>query len=86
MLTDDQKKTGLTISSMFCYEDDPGDIIEWGVTQDETWAHSSLWPRVKNAEQTLEAPLLTPPKKFKRDSQRVIMIDCLEQGRTINDA
>ena len=44
----------------------------------------------------MEAP---PPKKFKRvhsagkvmasffwDSQRAIMIDCLEQGRTINGA
>ena len=25
-----------------------------------------LWPRVKTAEQTMEAPWLTPPKKFKR--------------------
>ena len=47
----------------------------------------------------MEAPWLTPPKKFKRiqsagkvmvsillDSQGVIMIDYLEQGRTINSA
>ena len=47
----------------------------------------------------MEAPWLTPPKKFKRvhsaekvmalifwDSQGVIMIDYLEQGRTINGA
>ena len=53
--------------------------------------------RVKNAEQTMAAPWLTPSKKFKRvhsaekvmasivwDSQCVIMIDYLEQGRSIN--
>ena len=47
----------------------------------------------------MEAPMLTPPKKFRRcfsagkvmasifwDSQGVIMIDYLEQGRTINGA
>ena len=47
----------------------------------------------------MEVPWLTPPKKFKRvysaekvmalifkDSQGVIMIDFLEQGRTINGA
>ena len=47
----------------------------------------------------MEAPWLTPPKKFKRvssavkvmasvfwDSQGVIMIDYLKQGRTINGA
>ena len=47
----------------------------------------------------MEAPWLTPPKKFKRassagkamapvfwDSQEVIMIDYLQQGRTINGA
>ena len=60
---------------------------------------STLGPRVKTAEQTMEAPCLTPPKKFKRvhstgnvmasvfwDSQGVIMIDYLEQSCTINDA
>ena len=60
---------------------------------------SPLLPRVKNVEQTIEAPWLTPPKKFKRvhspgkvmasiflDSQGVIMIDYLEQGRMINSA
>ena len=53
----------------------------------------------KNAEQTMEAPWLTPPKNFNRvhlagkvmalifwDSQRVIMINYLEQGCTINVA
>ena len=53
----------------------------------------------QNAEQTMEAPWLTPSKKFKRvhsagkvmtsnfwDSQGVIMIDYLEQGRMINGA
>ena len=47
----------------------------------------------------MEAPWLTPPKKFKRvhsagkvmasifrDSQNVIMIEYLEQGRTVNCA
>ena len=52
---------------------------------------SPLWSRVKNAEHTMEAPWLTPPKKFKRvhlavkvmasifwDSQGVTMIDYLD--------
>ena len=58
---------------------------------------SPLCPSINNAEQTMEAPWLTPPKNFRRvhsagkviasifwDSQGVIMIDYLEQGRAIN--
>ena len=47
MLTGDQKRTQLNISRYLLsrYEDDPG---------------LPLWPRVKNAEQTMEAPWLTP--------------------------
>ena len=67
------------------FEDDPSDSIERVVTQDgfKQWKH----------------PDLPPPKKFKRNrsagkviasffwnSQGVIMIDYLEQGRTINCA
>ena len=53
--------------------------------------------RVKKSEQTKETPWLTPPKKFKRVHsagkvmvsifwycQGVIMINYLDQGRTIN--
>ena len=81
------------------YGDDPSDFIKRVVTQDETCVHHFDDGRVKNAEQTMEAPWLTPPKKFKRvhsvgkvmtsifwDSQEVIMVDYLEQGRTINGA
>ena len=41
MLTNDQKNTGLNISSYLLsrYEDDPGDCIDRVVTQDETWVH-----------------------------------------------
>ena len=41
MLTDDQKRTRLDISSYLLsrYEDDPCDFIERVVTQDETWIH-----------------------------------------------
>ena len=73
------------------YKDDLGDFFQQVVTQDETWLHH-FDQGVKNEEQTMEAPWLTPPKKFKRvhsagnvlasiflDSQRVIMIDYLEQ-------
>ena len=57
---------------------------------------SPLSHRVKNAEQKMEVPWLTTPRKFKRvhsagkvvalifwDSQGVIMIDYLKQGRKI---
>ena len=50
-----------------------------------------------NAQQTMKAPWLIPPKQFMRvhsvgkamasmfwDSQGVVIIDYLEQGRTIN--
>ena len=41
MLTDDQKRIQLDISRYLLsrYEDDPGDLIEQVVTQDETWDH-----------------------------------------------
>ena len=41
MLTDVQKKAWLDISSYLLsrYEDNPGDLIEWAVAQDETWVH-----------------------------------------------
>jgi hypothetical protein len=57
----------------------------------------SLRSRIQKTEHAVEAPWLTPPKKFKRvpsagkimasifwDSQGILMIDYLEQGRTIN--
>ena len=60
---------------------------------------SPLSTQSQNAVQTMVAPGLTSPKKFKRihsagkvmssivwDSQGVIMIDYLEQGCTINGA
>ena len=99
MLTDDQKRTRLDISRYLLsrYEDDPSDSIKRVVTQDDTWAHH--FEPAKNAEQTIESPWLTPPKKLKRvhsavkvmastfwDSQEVIMIDYIEQGRSINGA
>ena len=60
---------------------------------------SPLCPIVKNTEQTIGAPWLSPPKKFKRvnsagkvmasivwDSQGMIMNDNLEKGHMINGA
>ena len=85
MLTDDHKRTRLNISRYLQsrYEDNSGDFIERVVTLDETRERSGL----------------PPPKKLKRvnsagkvmasifwDSQGVIMIDYLEQGRKINGA
>ena len=60
MLIDDKKRTQLDISRYLLsrYEDDPGDFIEQVVTQDGTWVHHF------DPEQTMEAPWLTPPKKF----------------------
>ena len=88
MLTDDQKRTQLDMSRYLLsrYEDAPGNFIERVVTQDETWFTNLT--RVKNAEQTMEASWLIPPKKLKRsysagkvmpsifcESQGLIMID-----------
>ena len=60
MVTDDLKSTGLNIFKyrLSFYEVDPSDFIERVVTQDETWVHH--FDRVKNAEQTKEAPWFTP--------------------------
>ena len=61
------------------------------LTQDKQWVHHF------DAESKMQAPWLTPPKKYKRassagavmasvfwDSQGVITIDYLQQGRTIH--
>ena len=100
MLTDDQKRSQLNISRYLLsrYEDDPGDFIDRVVTQDETWVHH-FDPESKIQSMQWKHPGSPPPKKFKRvssagkvmasifwDSQGVIMIDYLEQGRTINGA
>ena len=100
MLSDDQKRSWLDISRYLLsrYGDDPGDFIDRVVTQDETWAHHF---DTESKMQSIQCkhPGSPPPKKFKRvssagkvmasvflDSQGVIMIDYLEQGRTINGA
>ena len=80
------------------FEDDPSDFIERVVTQDETLVHHFDLESKMQSKQWKQ-PGSPPPKKFKRvhsagkvmasifwDSQRVIMIDYLEQSRTINDA
>ena len=100
MLTDDLKRSRLDISRYLLsrYEDDPGDFIDRVVTQDETWVHH-FDPESKMQSMQWKHPGLPPPKKFKRvssagkamasvfwDSQGVIIIDYLEQGRTINGA
>ena len=100
MLTDDQKRTQLNISRYLLspYEDDPDAFIEPVVTQDETWVHH-FDPESKMQRKQWKHPSSPPPKKFKRlhsagkgmasifwDSQGVIMIDYLEQGRKINGA
>ena len=95
MLTDDQKRTPLDISRYLLsrYADDLGDFIERVVTQDETWVHH-FDPGSK-----MQSKQWKHPKKFKRfhsagkvmasifwDSQGVMMMDYLDQGRTINGA
>ena len=95
MFTDYQKRTQLNISRYLLsgYEDDLGDFIGRFVTQHEIWVHhQSQKCRANNG-----STLAHPPNKFKRvhsagkvmapiywNSQGVIMIDYLEQGRTIN--
>ena len=100
MLTDDQKRTWLDISRYLLsrYEDDLGDFIERFVTQDETWVYH-FDPESKMQSKQWKHPDPPPPKKLKRvhpvgkvialifwNSQMVIMIGYLEQGRTINGA
>ena len=95
VLTDDQKRSRLDVSRYLLsrYEDDPGDFIDRVVTQDETWVHH-FDPESKMQSMQLKHPGSPPPKKGKRvssagkvmasvfwDSQGVIMIDYLEQGR-----
>ena len=101
MLTDDQERTRVDISRYLLsrYEDDPGDFIERVVTQDETWVHH-FNPESKKFTPNNGNVLAHPPRTdFKRvhsagyvmasicfDSQGVIIIDYIEQGRTINGA
>jgi histone-lysine N-methyltransferase SETMAR len=96
-LTDDQKLTRLDISRYLLSpnEDEP-DFIYRIVTQDETWIHH-FDPESKKQNMQWKHPGAPPTKKFKRvpsagkvmtsifwDSQEIVMIDYLEQGRTIN--
>lgn len=98
-LTDDQKRARLDISRYLLsrYDDEP-DFIDRIVTQDETWVHH-FDPESKKQSMQWKHPGSPPPKKFKRvpsagkvmasifwDSQGIIMIDYLAQGRTINGA
>ena len=100
MLTDDQKRTRLNIYRhlLYLYEDDLGDFIQRVVTQDETWVNH-FDPVSKMQSKQGKHSGSSPPKKFKRvcsagkvmalifwDSQGVIMIDYIEQGRMINCA
>ena len=58
MLTDDQKRTGPDISR-YLLSHDEDDFIKHIVIQDETWVHH-IDVEFKTAEQTMEAPWLTP--------------------------
>ena len=99
-LTDDQERTLLAISRYLLSrnEDDRGDFIKRVVTQGETYVHH-FDPASKLQSKQWKHPGSPPLKKFKRvhpagkvmtsifwDSQGMIMIDCLEQGRTIKEA
>ena len=99
MLTDDQKRICLDISRYLLsrYEDDPGDFIRV-VTQDETWVHH-FDPESKLQTNQWKHPGSSPPQKYTKvhsagkvmasifwGSQGVILIDYLEQVRTINCA
>ena len=90
MLTDDQKLSRLDISRYL--------LSRPIVTQDEIWVHQ-FEPESKMQSMQWKHPGSPPRKKFKRvfsagkvmasvfwDSQGVIMIYYLEQGRTINGA
>ena len=96
MLIDDQKRSRLDISRYLLsrYEDHPGDFFDRVVTQDETWVHHF------DPESKMQKLWLTPSQEVEErvssagkvmasvfwDSQGIIMIDYLEQGRTINGA
>jgi hypothetical protein len=82
------------------YEDKPDFIyfIYRIVTQNETWVkYFDLKAKIKQQSRQWKQPGSSPPKKFKRvplagqmmasivlDSQWIIMIKYVEQGRTIN--
>ena len=73
------------------YKDDPGDLIDLVVTQDETWVHHFESESKMQSMQWKHpgSPLPRSLSEFLRqgifwDSQGVIMIDYLEQGRTLN--
>ena len=80
------------------YEDDQCDYIKIVVTQDETWVYP-FDTESKVQSKQWKHPGSPPHQKFMRvhpagkvmasifwNSQGVIMIDYLEQGRTINGA
>jgi hypothetical protein len=95
-LTDDQKWTRLDISRYLLsrYEDEP-DFIKRIVNQDERWSVTSN-QKPKNracsgstlaypSEEIQEVAISREDNGFNFwNSQRVIMIDYLEQGRAIN--
>jgi hypothetical protein len=82
----DQKRTRLDISRylLYRYEDEP-DFIYWIVTQDETWVRN-FYPASKKTVHAAETPWLTLSADdfFFLDGHGKIMIDYLEQGKTIN--
>ena len=99
MLTDDQKRPSFDISKYLLsrYEDGIGNFNDRVVTQDETWVHH-FGQEAKMLSKQWKYSGSAAPKKFMRvhsagkvmalifwDSQGVIMIDYLEQGRMIND-
>ena len=80
------------------YEDDPSNFIERVVAQDETWVHH-FDPESKIQSKQWRHPGSHLSEKFKKvnsagkvmalifwDSQSVIIMDYLVQGRTINGA
>ena len=66
--TTDQKRTWLDISRYLLsrYEDDPGDLIERVVIQDEICVHQ-FDPESKMQSKQWKYPGSPPPKIFKRD-------------------
>ena len=99
MLTNDQQRTRLDISRYHQsrHEHDPGDFIEHIVTQDETWVQH-FDPESKMQSKQWKHSGSPHPKEFKKvnssgkvmtsifNSQGVMIIDYLEQVRTINGA
>jgi len=97
MLTAEQKQNCVHVSEELLerYRHDPAKFISQLVTQDETWIHH-FDPESKQQSMQWKHVESPPPKKFKVcasagkvmasvfwDSQGVIMIDYLEQGKTI---